>query len=220
MRKLVIVTVITVGIILVLFFTLQNGENSSDIIRKVVVYEPLTSIGSLYNENASFEEIDRTHPEGVLFCKTRSETTNQLTHLYAESANKSEIMELIQSDENSFEFKKRISQKRLVFSFYYYGIYGPPHWFGIYENQEGTARSAFFLEQENGAWRQGVDSGKYPIRIAFFDSGKKYGIFDAGKKLIRQEIDTFINAFRNIDDVITEGMAKDPEYYGPVQILK
>ena len=220
MSKILTAFVLAIVIIATLFVISKNRETSSGIIRKVVLYKPSMTIGSLYGDNTSFDDINRSLPEGVLFCKTRSENANQVEQLYTASANESEAMMMIRNRGISGDFKKRISQKTLLFSFYYYGIHSPAHWFCLFESPDGNSRAVFFLEQENGIWRQGTDVAKYPVRIAFFDLAKKHNIFDSKQVLSRDVIDAFINDCRNIDSIITTGMAEDPEHYGPVQILK
>ena len=222
MRKIIIIISLVVLVVAVtLFYIIKIREVSSGVVREVVVYKTSMSIGSLYKENPSFKEIDRTHPEGVLFCKTRTENADQVEELYTASANENKyMMKMIRDRGVSAEFKKSISHKTLLFSFYYYGSYSPSHWFCLFESQDGTSRAVFFLEQENSIWRQGTDVAKYPVRIAFFDLAKKHNLFDTKRELSRANIDAFINDCRNIDDVISKGMIEDPEHYGPVQILK
>ena len=221
MRKITFTISLIALMTLTLFYIIKIRKEASGVIRDVVVYEPSMSISSLYKEGLSFEKIDRTHPEGVLFCKTRTENTDQVERLYTASANSNKyMMEIIRNRETSSGFKKEISQKTLLLSFYYYGVHSPTHWFCLFESPDGTSRAVFFLEQENSAWRQGTDVAKYPVRIAFFDLVKKLNVFDTKRILSRGDIDAFIDDCRNIDSIITTGMAEDPEHYGPVQILK
>jgi len=218
-KVLFIILVVIVVLISVVFFFLK--EDSAGTVRNVVIYKPSTTIGSLYNKNMTFDKIDRTLPEGTLFCKIKSENPNQVEQLYTASANKNKyMMKMIQKREISIEFKNEISQKKLLFSFYYYGTYGPPLWFCVFESADGALRSPFIFEKENNKWREVVDSGKYPVIIAVFDLGKKHKIFDGKIPLNQKIIDAFINDCRDIDTIISAGMAKDPEHYGPVQILR
>jgi len=220
-KVLFIILAVIVVLILVVFFYLKDKEDSSGTVRNVVIYKPSTTIGSLYNKNMTFDKVDRTLPEGTLFCKTKSENPNQLKKLYTTSVNKDKyMMKEIQRDETSAGYKDRISQKKLLFSFYYYGTYGPPLWFCIFESADGALRSPFISEKEGNMWRQVVNSGKYPVMIAVSDLGEKHKIFDGKTPLNQKIIDAFISDCRNIDTIISAGMAKDPEHYGPVQILR
>ena len=220
-KVLFIILSVVVVVVLFLFFYLKDGADSSGIVRNVVIYKPSTTIGSLYNKNMTFDKVDRTLPEGTLFCKTKSENPNQVKQLYTASANKNKyMMKIIRERGVSIEFKNEISQKKLLFSFYYYGTYGPPLWFCVFESADGALRSPFIFEKENNKWREVVDSGKYPVIIAVFDLGKKHKIFDGKIPLNQKIIDAFINDCRDIDTIISAGMAKDPEHYGPVQMLR
>jgi hypothetical protein len=221
MRKIITASVSAVFIITaVLFYISKTKETESGIIRNVVLYQPSTKIGDLYNANKSFNEIDRTLPERTLFSKTKVENKTQLEKIYTSSVQKSEMMQVIQGDEASEKYKNDIRQKEVLFSLYYHGSYGPPYWFCFFESPGISFRVPVFLELENDEWRQETDIGKYPVIIAFFDLGKKHGVFNGGKPLTQSDIEAFINDCRNLDDIITAGMAEDPEYYGSVQILK
>lgn len=218
MRKLAVAVI--VSLILALFFILRSNDDSTDVRNKVIVYDPPISIASLYKGNPAFDEIDFTQPEGVLFAKTRVKSTNQLDKIYCtEMRNEREIMDLARSQELSDSFKKEWGQNELIFSFYYSGIYGPPHWFGIADNPEGSYRVPLLLVLNDGSWCQYGDVGKYPIRIAFFDLCEKHDMFDKEKPLTQTDIEVLINDWRNIDDIISKGMEEDPEHYGPVLIL-
>ncbi|MDF7802137.1 hypothetical protein P4C99_21880 [Pontiellaceae bacterium B1224] len=194
---------------------------SSTVITNLVVYDPSTVVGLLCKPDTPFDEIDRSRPENVLFCKTIAENTSQLEKLYPVSVNNdTDIMKMIRSDEISVSFHSEWSQKKLIFSFYYCGTYGPPHWFCFIDTPDSKIRVPAFLELENKAWRQGVDIAKYPVRVAFFDLCKKHGMYDATKTIGQKGIDSFINDCRNIDDIITDGIETDPEHYESVQILR
>ena len=199
----------------------EINTHATTIIKDIVIYDPSQTVASLCDGNLSFDEIDISRPENVLFCKTRTKTTNQVAQLYTASANENEyMMEMIRNREISPEIQKEWSEQRLIFSFYYYGNHGPPHWFCFIETPDSDVRASVFFELEDQNWKQGVNVRKYPVRVAFFEISEKNRFYDPTKKLSKNDIDEFINECRNIDDIITTGMAENPEHYGPVQILR
>lgn len=221
MRKIVTVALSVVFIITAILFWISKIKGTeSEIIRKVTLYKPSMTIGDLHDANKSFDKIDRKKPERTLFSKTVVENNDQLGKIYTASVKESEIMQVIQEDESSEKYKNEISQKKVLFSFYYYGYYGPPYWFCFFESPGISFRIPVFFELENNEWRQETDIGKYPVLIAFFDLGKKHGVFDGKKPLTQSDIEAFINDCRNLDDIIAKGMSENPEHYGPVQILR
>ena len=57
--------IIYIGIVLIIaLIAIYLYAQSKKIIHDVVIYEPGTTIGSLYPEDLTFEEIDRTEPDG------------------------------------------------------------------------------------------------------------------------------------------------------------
>jgi len=120
MRKIATVAISIVFIITAIFFYISKTKgNESGIIRRVTLYNPSTTIGDLYDANKSFDEIDRKKPERTLFCKTVVENNDQLGKLYTASVRGSEMMQVIQGDETTENYKNKISQKKVLFSFYY-----------------------------------------------------------------------------------------------------
>ena len=221
MRKIIALIAFFLIIAGIVLFTIMCREQGTAVIRDAVVYKPFINVGSLYEQDLTFEQIDRTRPEGTLFSKTKSETGNQVEELYTASANNDEyMMNIIRAREISTDFKKEISKMVLLFSFYYYGNYGPPHWFCILDSEDGTSKAPLFMELENGLWRQCPNVAKYPVRVAFFDLAKKHNFFSPKRVLSRSDIDSFIADIRNIDDVISSGMDENPEHYGSVQVLE
>lgn len=221
MQKVIVVIILSLIVAGIVFFAIMRREQGTAVIRDVVMYKPSTSVSSLYKEDLKFEHIARTQPEGTLFSKTKSETGNQVEKLYTASANNDEyMMNVIRAREISADFKEAISKMRLLFSFYYYGVYGPPHWFCILDSEDGTSKVPLFMELENGLWRQCPNVAKYPVRVAFFDLAKKHNFFSPKRVLSRSDIDSFIADIRNIDDIISSGMDENPEHYGSVRVLE
>jgi len=210
--------IIVITAILICFIKINKSE--TEIIRNVVLYKTSMTIGDLYDGNKTFDEIDRTKPEGTLFSKTKVESVKQLKEIKSRSERSDKrAMKIVQKYEISDKYKKEIRQQKPVFSFYYYGSYAPPYWFCFLESTGSSIRVPCRLELEDGKWREEGDIAKYPVLIAFFDLSKKHGMFNAKKKLTKNDIKAFINDCRNIDSIIAEGMATDPEHYERVEKL-
>ena len=63
--------IIYIGIVLIIALIAYFLLRPEQVIQNVKIYKPGTTIGSLYPEDLTFEEIDRTEPMGTLFSKTR-----------------------------------------------------------------------------------------------------------------------------------------------------
>ena len=70
-----------------------------------------------------------------------------------------------------------------------------------------------FLFYYNGAW---LNTLGRPM-IALDDLDTDYYIFDAKNPLTPEIIRDFIDRCQEIDEIITERMQTDPDYYNPVQ---
>ena len=217
MKKNSILVVSVLIIALIAYFLLRPEK----VIQNVKIYETGTTIGSLFEENLSFEEVDRTEPMGTLFSKTRVTDPAQIHEIYVSEVLKDDfMMEMIYKRWTNTTALVRFSNKEPLFSFYYEGLYGPPMWFCFFEtqlNEEKRVRIPFSLELEDGAWRQVTNVAKYPVMIALDDLDTDYYIFDAKNPLTPEIIRDFIARCQEIDEIITERMQTDPDYYSPVQ---
>jgi hypothetical protein len=127
-------------------------------------------------------------------------------------------MKGILKDELTPQFKQSNRLKQIVFSFYYTGNYGPHYWFGYDLDKRYSGCSTFFLEQQEGVWKQECDVGKYPVVIAIFDLGKKHKLYHKNQ-ITKADIDAFLDDCHHLDEIIKTGMEKDPGHYSRVQQL-
>ena len=214
--------IIYIGLVLLIaLIAIYLYAQSKKIIHDVVIYEPHTTVGSFHDNDTSFKAIDRTSPMNVLFSKTLLDDESQLYAIYPhdELENKA-MLNIIWEFESSDTYKKNIQTSEPLFSFYYEGIYGPPHWFCFFEeqlNETTRVRVPYTFEFKNGEWRESARNRKYPVRIALDDLDTDYYIFDAKNPLTPEIIRDFIDRCQEIDEIITQRMQTDPDYYNPVQ---
>ena len=220
MNKNTILVVSVLIIALIAYFLLRPEQ----VIQEVKIYKPGTTIGSLFEENLSFEEIDRSEPMGTLFSKTRVTDPHQIHEIYVSEVLKDDfMMEMIYKRWTNTTALVRFSNKEPLFSFHYEGLHGPPMWFCFFEtqlNKEKRVRIPFSLELEDGAWRQVTNVAKYPVMIALGDLRKKHKISYASTPLTPKVLNAFLDDCQQIDEIITERMQTDPDYYSPVQLGK
>lgn len=203
-------------LLIIITVSLYFLKKNTSIIKDVKIYKSSTSINDLDKGEQDFSEIDRSRPESLLFGKTLAKESAEIRQIYSSQTDE-RILDDICKSWKSEELRQKWRERNLLFSFKYEGDYSPPYWFCFFKSKQGTYRPVISLESENNEWRQSTNIEKYPSIIAFYDIAQQFNLLDATTPLTPEIIRDFIDRCQQIDEIITERMQTDPDYYNPVQ---